>query len=86
MQTDSKDVKMLKIPGQSPKNFQKALKLLDVDHSLYSFVDIGCGKGRALLIASRWPFHQIIGVEFCQNLVHFVKSTWLNIKISQIKI
>jgi SAM-dependent methyltransferase len=29
----------------------------------YTFVDIGCGKGRALLIASELPFREIIGVE-----------------------
>lgn len=74
MQTDSKDVKNAKkYQASHLRTFKKALKLLDVDHSLYSFVDIGCGKGRALLMASRWPFHQIIGVEFCQNLVHFCK-------------
>jgi SAM-dependent methyltransferase len=29
----------------------------------YTFVDIGCGKGRMLLIASELPFRQVIGVE-----------------------
>ncbi|WP_158792362.1 class I SAM-dependent methyltransferase [Granulicella sp. L60] len=29
----------------------------------YTFVDIGAGKGRALLIASQVPFHQVIGIE-----------------------
>jgi SAM-dependent methyltransferase len=29
----------------------------------YTFVDIGAGKGRAILVASELPFHQIIGVE-----------------------
>lgn len=28
-----------------------------------SFVDIGCGKGRALIIASEYPFARIVGVE-----------------------
>ena len=27
------------------------------------FVDFGCGKGRALYVASWYPFHQVIGVE-----------------------
>ena len=30
----------------------------------YSFIDYGSGKGRALLIASEYPFERIIGVEF----------------------
>jgi hypothetical protein len=33
-------------------------------------VDLGCGKGRALLLASRFPFKQIIGVELSPQLHH----------------
>jgi hypothetical protein len=29
----------------------------------YSFIDIGAGKGRAMLVASELPFHQIVGIE-----------------------
>jgi len=29
----------------------------------YTFVDVGCGKGRMLLLASELPFRQVIGVE-----------------------
>ncbi len=29
----------------------------------FSFVDLGCGKGRALLLAARHPFREILGVE-----------------------
>ena len=29
----------------------------------YSFIDIGAGKGRAMLVASELPFHQVIGIE-----------------------
>jgi SAM-dependent methyltransferase len=41
---------------------------LDIDHARYTFVDLGSGKGRALLIASHFPFRQIIGVEFSEKL------------------
>lgn len=33
-----------------------------------SFVDLGCGKGRALLMASELPFAQLIGVELSPAL------------------
>jgi SAM-dependent methyltransferase len=36
---------------------------LDIDYREYDFVDIGCGKGRVLLIASNYPFRGISGVE-----------------------
>ena len=29
----------------------------------YTFVDIGAGKGRAMLVASEFPFKQVVGVE-----------------------
>jgi SAM-dependent methyltransferase len=29
----------------------------------YTFLDIGAGKGRAMLVASELPFHQVIGIE-----------------------
>ena len=29
----------------------------------YNFIDFGAGKGRALLVASQLPFHQVLGVE-----------------------
>ncbi len=32
------------------------------------FVDFGCGKGRALLVASDFPFKRIVGVEFSREL------------------
>lgn len=35
----------------------------------YTFVDLGCGKGRALLMASEFPFRAIIGVELNAKLV-----------------
>jgi hypothetical protein len=29
----------------------------------YTFIDFGAGKGRAMLVASELPFHQVIGIE-----------------------
>ena len=34
----------------------------------YSFVDVGAGKGRAILLASELPFRKIIGVELSEEL------------------
>jgi SAM-dependent methyltransferase len=36
----------------------------------FSFVDVGAGKGRALLLASELPFRKIIGVELSKELAH----------------
>ena len=34
----------------------------------YTFIDLGCGKGRALLLASRYPFREVIGIELNPQL------------------
>lgn len=31
--------------------------------SSYTFIDIGCGKGRGLMVASEFPFRKVVGVE-----------------------
>jgi hypothetical protein len=33
-----------------------------------TFIDLGCGKGRALLLASEYPFRQVVGVEIVPSL------------------
>jgi SAM-dependent methyltransferase len=48
---------------------RRALKSLPVDHREFTFVDMGCGKGKAMLVASDWPFRQIIGVEISSILL-----------------
>jgi SAM-dependent methyltransferase len=35
----------------------------DLDLKEYSFIDLGCGKGRALIVAAQLPFKEVIGVE-----------------------
>jgi len=34
----------------------------------YAFVDVGCGKGRALLLASELPWREVVGVELDAGL------------------
>lgn len=34
----------------------------------YRFIDLGCGKGRAVLLASRMPFRDVVGVELHPQL------------------
>jgi SAM-dependent methyltransferase len=45
-----------------------AISALDLDFDRTTFVDVGCGKGRVLLVASEYPFKEILGVEYSQNL------------------
>ena len=44
-------------PGPTPLNFRD-----------FTFIDLGSGKGRTLLMASDYPFRRIIGVELLPSL------------------
>lgn len=44
------------------------LNSLTISYPEFLFVDMGCGKGRALLLASQFPFKEIIGIELSKNL------------------
>jgi SAM-dependent methyltransferase len=46
-----------------------AFSFLDEDWSTFTFVDLGCGKGRALIAACQHGFGRVIGVEFAKSLV-----------------
>lgn len=48
--------------------FKRMMAALDVDLRNFSFIDLGCGKGRALLLALDHPFGEIIGVDFSPKL------------------
>ena len=41
---------------------------LHLDFQRFGFVDLGSGKGRALLLASDYPFREVIGVELSPKL------------------
>jgi SAM-dependent methyltransferase len=51
-----------------PDEFAAALALLDMPLENATFIDLGSGKGRALLLAARYRFKRIIGVEFAEEL------------------
>ena len=54
--------------GSQPSILRAALQALPLLDS-FTFVDLGCGKGRPLLIASELPFRDIVGVELSASLV-----------------
>ena len=42
---------------------------LDVEWTAATFTDLGCGKGRVVCHAARWPFARVVGVELSATLV-----------------
>jgi hypothetical protein len=56
--------------ASDPDEFSSALQALGIDDfSGFTFVDLGAGKGRALLLAAPHGFRSIVGVEFARELV-----------------
>ena len=48
--------------------FQEMMARLPIDFSEFTFLDLGSGKGRTLLMASEYPFRRIVGVEILPEL------------------
>jgi SAM-dependent methyltransferase len=48
----------------------------------YCFIDLGCGKGRALLLASEYDFREVVGVELNPPLTVIARSN-VNIWIAE---
>jgi hypothetical protein len=53
----------------SVSEFELLMAKLRVDHSDFTFVDYGSGKGRVLMLAAEYPFKRIVGVEFAKSLL-----------------
>jgi hypothetical protein len=50
------------------KEFCKAISNLPIHFPDYAFVDVGSGKGKLLLLAARFPFSKVIGIEYAPLL------------------
>jgi len=63
-----------------PLLFHEMLEALSIDFSQFTFIDIGSGKGRVLLMASDFPFRRIIGVELLPDLHRTANENILSYK------
>jgi SAM-dependent methyltransferase len=51
-----------------PTLFHEMMASLPIEFEQFTFVDIGSGKGRTLLMASKYPYKKIVGVELIAEL------------------
>lgn len=58
----------------NPEFIRKAINLMGEDLCTFTFLDLGCGKGRALILAHQLGFKRIMGVEFCPELAEIGKE------------
>ena len=54
--------------GEAYRRWRETLAAVSGRIEAYSFVDVGAGKGRALLLASQLPFRKVLGVELSEEL------------------
>jgi SAM-dependent methyltransferase len=59
-----------------------AIGVLNADPRSFTFIDLGCGKGRALLIAAKLGFTQIVGVEFASELAAIAKKNLATMEVA----
>jgi SAM-dependent methyltransferase len=51
-----------------PSAFHEMMGALGIDFPEFTFIDIGSGKGRVLLMAADYPFHRVLGIELLSAL------------------
>ena len=56
------------------KNFEAAMSELGLDYAKYTFIDLGCGKAKSIVLAKRYDFARYIGVEFASDLAEIAIS------------
>jgi SAM-dependent methyltransferase len=59
---------------EAVRRWRETLPALSGRIEAYSFVDVGAGKGRALLLAAELPFRKIIGVELSEELARVAQK------------
>jgi hypothetical protein len=72
--------------GIAPSVFKRAIELVGkraaLDWSRFTFIDMGSGKGRAVLLASRESFARVLGVELSPEL-HRVATSNLKLLLPE---
>ena len=66
--------------GSQPSIIRRAITALGkVDE--FHFVDLGCGKGRAMIVASEFPFRSITGVELSPRLAKIASRNMAKVEL-----
>jgi SAM-dependent methyltransferase len=60
--------------GTSAPLIRRVIRSLPISPSEFTFVDLGSGKGRALLVASEFSFPRVVGVELSRELDEIARS------------
>jgi SAM-dependent methyltransferase len=76
--------KLSKATAYGPVNawgFRKLLRILNLPKSC-SFVDLGCGLGRACILAAEYGFAKVTGVELAPELCNVARENIVNCQVT----
>lgn len=63
--------------------FREMIGRLPIQHEQFTFIDLGSGKGRTLMMAAQFGFKRILGVELLAELHHTAEENIRKVKAEQ---
>jgi SAM-dependent methyltransferase len=72
--------------GVEPGRFSDALAEVHEDFSAFTFIDLGSGKGRALMMAHQLGFGRLIGVEFSPRLAEISRNNLAKLELRNVQV
>jgi predicted RNA methylase len=60
--------------ASDPRVLHDAVKFIGLDPHRHRFVDLGCGKGRMLIVAADLGFRSSVGIEFADELAQAARA------------
>jgi SAM-dependent methyltransferase len=85
--TESKNARFgVRYQASEEQELIDAVAFANITPSDSVFVDLGCGKGRVLVVASELGFGSVIGVEFAPALVEIAKANISHLALTDVSV
>ncbi len=72
----------VKYQASEAQELTDAITYIGVARSSFIFVDLGCGKGRALIVAAKLGFRRVVGIEFARTLANIADTNLTKLKLT----
>lgn len=59
--------------GTPPRTWRHLMRHLPIEPGRFTYVDLGCGKGRTLVLAVQTGFRRVIGVELSERMAEIAR-------------
>ncbi|MGH9451601.1 MAG: class I SAM-dependent methyltransferase [Terriglobia bacterium] len=58
----------------TPRAWSGLMRHLPIEPQKFTYIDLGCGKGRTLVLAANWGFRRVIGVDLSEPMAAAAES------------